>query len=32
MKAAEIMSTNTVTIDSRATIEEAARVIKQHQL
>ena len=32
MKAAEIMSTNTVTIDSRETIEEAARVIKQHQL
>ena len=32
MKAAEIMSTNTVTIDSRATIEAAARVMKQHQL
>lgn len=32
MKAANIMSTNVVTIDSFATIAEAARVMKQHNI
>ena len=32
MKAAEIMSTNIVTIDSLATIAEAARVMKEHSV
>lgn len=32
MKAADIMTTNIVTIDSLATIAEAARVIKQHNI
>lgn len=32
MKAADIMSTNLVTIDSLATVEAAARLMKQHRV